>query len=882
MEKINQIIVLWLCMSVASLATAQNMVYYEIQQAKADKIPFTSIPDVFTTTKSDFKSENYFTHPEEVSFFDYTPVNLDNQEAISFSIPASDGTLIVELLKTPADHFQYDVATSDGKVCPANPDIKHYRGIVQDNPNSWVAVTFFDKEIMATIATEKGNFNLGKERASGQYIFYNESNLQEHSIFSCETADDNSVRYDSAVLFQAAPPSVEYIRQAVAQNTLKAVGLYFETEYDILHSLGSIAAVEAYITGLFNQVATLYINERIITYMSRLNVWIGEDPYTATNTSDLLTQFQNWRSDFPGAFIGNLGQLLTFRDVGGGRAVVNGLCNAKISKRLSVAQIKNESLTPDYCWSVDAVTHEFGHLLGSRHTHDCVWNGNNTAIDGCGEISGCPDPGYPPNGGTIMSYCQNVPGVNIDFSLGFGPQPGNVIRYSVANASCLPSVPQFNISGASSISVCEPQTYYLTGTPMGGLHWRVSPHLLILSEENRKIVVQPISASSGTAYIAVDLIIGGQAVNTIQKNITISGMSLPSPISREDINITSNATWSGMRTLATTAYVTSGGTLTITGDIVCTANAAIRVSAGGRLIIDGGTLTSACNGEMWKGITVFTPSNSQLEEGQRYQGVVRMVNGATIANAQKGINIYGVPYTTFSGNMVNASNSYFVNNQIAVNNEPAYWQLFPNNPLILTEIYNAPCRFNECTFKMNGQYFFTYPFLRHVFLRSVKGVTFTACTFKNEWAGDEGTAIGIEAVNAGFTVEGYCSNRYSLLTDGSCPEADLTRSLFQGFNRGISVTGTATNLTTKIDQATFINNLTGVYVNAINNVSILRSNFNLGKATQTIKKGVHLLNSTGFRVEENSFAGTLPNASGLYGLVVENSGSNNNEIYKNR
>jgi hypothetical protein len=87
------------------------------------------------------------------------------------------------------------------------------------------------------------------------------------------------------------------------------------------------------------------------------------------------------------------------------------------------------------------VTHEFGHLFGSLHTHACVWNGNNTAIDGCfGYVEGsCPLPGYPTGGGTIMSYCQLEGRPGINFNLGFGPQPGNVIRNSVNNASCLQS-----------------------------------------------------------------------------------------------------------------------------------------------------------------------------------------------------------------------------------------------------------------------------------------------------------------------------------------------------------------------------------------------------------------------------------------------------------
>ena len=84
------------------------------------------------------------------------------------------------------------------------------------------------------------------------------------------------------------------------------------------------------------------------------------------------------------------------------------------------------------------VTHEMGHLIGSRHTHACVWNGNNTAIDGCeGQTEGsCSLPGYPSGGGTIMSYCH-LQSVGINFNNGFGTQPGNVIRNTVANANCL-------------------------------------------------------------------------------------------------------------------------------------------------------------------------------------------------------------------------------------------------------------------------------------------------------------------------------------------------------------------------------------------------------------------------------------------------------------
>ncbi|MBK8195225.1 MAG: fibronectin type III domain-containing protein [Lewinellaceae bacterium] len=90
---------------------------------------------------------------------------------------------------------------------------------------------------------------------------------------------------------------------------------------------------------------------------------------------------------------------------------------------------------PVFSWTVEVVTHELGHNLGSWHTQSCNWPGG--ALDNCYPTEGGCSPGpAPANGGTIMSYCH-LTNYGINFNNGFGTLPGNRIRDKVQAATCL-------------------------------------------------------------------------------------------------------------------------------------------------------------------------------------------------------------------------------------------------------------------------------------------------------------------------------------------------------------------------------------------------------------------------------------------------------------
>ncbi len=345
---------------------------------------------------------------------------------IELPLPTSE---TIEIMLEEADFFTEDFQLnySSGKDRPID-DAQFYWGVVKNHPNSTVSFTITGDEIMSVIAIDDQVYNLGRLKNRSAYVIYERNDHADPPQVECFS--DDLKQFDS-----------EEIHLRASQDASNCVSMYIEVDNDVYTSKG--ASTANFISGLFSQVSQLYMNEQINLQLGELFIWDTVDPYTGPNLVDYLSQFRN---NLGGDHSGDLAHLIGNESTSG-LAYINTLCNRTYGVGYSgIGSYYSE--VPTYSWSVEVLTHEIGHNLGSPHTHTCLWNGNNTPLDDCGNVyninrgnepNSCYDPQNEnlPDKGTIMSYCHLLFGVGIDFNEGFGQQPGDLIRNQVYNATCL-------------------------------------------------------------------------------------------------------------------------------------------------------------------------------------------------------------------------------------------------------------------------------------------------------------------------------------------------------------------------------------------------------------------------------------------------------------
>ncbi|MGE8528884.1 T9SS type A sorting domain-containing protein [Chryseobacterium rhizosphaerae] len=361
----------------------------------------------------------------------------ESPEFLEVSFPFDgDKEITVQLYKKQIFTADFKVKTKKDELVPYHPGI-YYRGIVKGDDQSIVSFSFFDNDVVGIISTPAlGNIVLGKMKNSSDFVSYSESKLTVQNSFICGA--------DELMENRIQRPSLDPEQLTRRTMTDNCVRVFYEVGYKPYQGNGSnTTATINWMTAIHNSVETLYFNGDIKISLSEIYVWTTPDPYTGGADANLGM----FRSNRP-FFNGDIAELITVPG-GQGMAYLNSLCS-DLKYGFSPVAINYDQF-PMFSITIYTIAHEMGHGLGSPHTHACAWNGNNTAIDGCGAASGsqgsvCPGPLPGPGGGTIMSYCGSVSGVGINFANGFGQQPAELIRNTINSKACL---------GTNCTSSCE-------------------------------------------------------------------------------------------------------------------------------------------------------------------------------------------------------------------------------------------------------------------------------------------------------------------------------------------------------------------------------------------------------------------------------------------
>lgn len=396
----------------------------------------------------------------EASYLDdylksYSLVKLDQElldriidegiERVSMQLPISNkGFLDLKMINHDIRADGFSIVDKESQIKYEVPEAQFYRGIIERGRDSQVGMSFFREEVFGLFSSlDMGNIILSKDPINpgngSNYIVYYENDLLIERSMDCGTEK-----------FETGKFSAPSASRSNVYSTCEDVEVLIEATRKLYLAKGSIASLSNYITAFFNNVSIIYRNESIYTSLKRITVNTSEDGYTNLASSfEKLNKFGEATQNSYQQHGAELAHLVDVNTPGlGGIAWINALCsNYKYYPPGSTTPeyhygayayssiLEEQSDFPDYSLTVFMFTHEMGHNLGSRHTQWCNWPGG--PIDNCAAPEGSCSPGPAPaiDGGTIMSYCH-LTDYGINYSYGFGPLPGDVIRSQTASKTC--------------------------------------------------------------------------------------------------------------------------------------------------------------------------------------------------------------------------------------------------------------------------------------------------------------------------------------------------------------------------------------------------------------------------------------------------------------
>lgn len=337
-----------------------------------------------------------------------------------------------------------------------------------------------------------------------------------------------------------------------------------------------------------------------------------------------------------------------------------------------------------------------------------------------------------------------------------------------------------------------------------------------------------------------------------------------------------------MTVLSQNIEILDGGELTISDcKIQFAPGFGIIVQPGGKLNVNNSTLTSQYCQNSWRGIDVQGITTENQESG--LQGWASL-SYSEIRNAEIALTNYNRLSVSDRGGILHCYKTLFNDCTTAVH-------MLKYHNLVNGELKDDQSYFHNCEFQWTEDFVHPNPENAALMrLNLVEGIRLFACHFNNESdlmvnAAEKPSAINAKTSSLKF--RSSCSQP-SFLSDGQpiCNLAlfDEVFGSIKGFKYGMYLNNTRAN----VDRAE-ISSARGIYQLASNGSVFTNNRFmpllglqfdDLSEWDLHAQYGLYLEGATGFTVEENLFDFNMC-ADNTFGLIVKDSGENDNLIYRN-
>jgi len=354
-------------------------------------------------------------------------------ERVTLRVPVPGGDETLDLVRfTPlAPGAQVVEVGEDGIERPLDvSDLVLLKGTIRGDEDSLAFISVHGDRVNGFIRSQVGMRIISSAEGDAPLSFEaaQDLNIGDGTGFCSVDSNDPSF-YPMGVM----PEPVEDTGATGRGGPCRVASVAVETDYEFSDLFANTVQSAAYAITLMGASSTIYerdVNVRLV--LPFLRVWAANnDPYSGNSSGGYLDQVLAYWNGSMSHIQRNVVHGLSGRNLGGGVAYLNALCNLNFAYGVSgningfFPYPVQDNSTQN--WDLMVVSHELGHNFGSGHTHD----GYNPPIDGCGnnDCTLALDS-------TIMSYCHLCPGGLGNVDMRFHPRVQDRILTYLSSAPC--------------------------------------------------------------------------------------------------------------------------------------------------------------------------------------------------------------------------------------------------------------------------------------------------------------------------------------------------------------------------------------------------------------------------------------------------------------